>query len=298
MSPLGPSGSAAAPALVAGATGNVGSAVVGELLGRGVPVRAVVRRPTDRLGDGVQSVVADLDVPASLGDGLDGVQGAFLLPGFADMAGLVRRLGDAGVQRLVLLSGSSAGDGDPDNAISEYMRRSEAAVRDGGIPWTTLRPNGFMSNALRWRSQLEAGDLVRLPFADVPIAMVDPADIAAVAVAALLEPGHEGSVLRLSGPEPLTPRDGVRILGEVLGRPLRFEAVPDDVARTEMLATTPAPYVDAFFRFYVDGTVDEGQVFDTVQAVTGRPPRSFQEWVRKHADEFPAGREGATRSGG
>ena len=83
--------------------------------------------------------------------------------------------------------------------------------------------------------------------------MIDPYDIAAVAAAALTSGAHEGRVCTVSGPEPLRPADRARILGEVLGRDLRFEGQPDDEARAEMSASMPAEYVDAFVDFYVAG---------------------------------------------
>ena len=51
-----------------------------------------------------------------------------------------------------------------------------------------------------------------------------------------------------------------------------------------MTAAMPAEYVDAFFSFFVDGTLDESQVLPTVREVTGREPRSFVQWARAHAD--------------
>ena len=48
----------------------------------------------------------------------------------------------------------------------------------------------------------------------------------------------------------------------------------------------PAEYVDAFFRFFVDGDLDESAILPTVQEVTGRPPRSFEAWARAHAESF------------
>jgi hypothetical protein len=53
-----------------------------------------------------------------------------------------------------------------------------------------------------------------------------------------------------------------------------------------MSATTPAKYVDAFFDFYVGGALDESKVLPTVREVTGRPPRTFTQWVAAHADAF------------
>ena len=57
-----------------------------------------------------------------------------------------------------------------------------------------------MSNALRWRDQLREGDVVREPFANVPVAVIDPHDIAAVAASALRAEGHDGRTYVLSGP--------------------------------------------------------------------------------------------------
>ena len=76
------------------------------------------------------------------------------------------------------------------------MMRSEAAVTQSGVPWTILRPFGFMSNALRWVDQLREGDVVREPFANVAVAVIDPHDIAAVAASALRDEGHEGNSVR------------------------------------------------------------------------------------------------------
>ncbi|MGH9231201.1 MAG: nucleoside-diphosphate sugar epimerase, partial [Acidimicrobiales bacterium] len=61
---------------------------------------------------------------------------------------------------------------------------------------------------------------------------------------------------------------------------------PDDVARKEMAASMPAEYVDAFFSFFVEGTIDETTVQPTVHEVLGREPRSFTEWVGEHKDRF------------
>ncbi len=176
---------------------------------------------------------------------------------------------------------------DEDNAVSAYHRASEAAVRESGLEWTFLRPHSFMSNALRWVGQLRAGDVVREEFGDVAVTAIDPGDIAAVAAVALTGDGrHAGQAYRLTGPESLRPADRVRMLGEALGRPLRFEPIPDDVAREEMSAAMPAKYVDAFFSFFVDGSLDESPVLPTVQEVLGRPPRTFAQWADAHAEAF------------
>jgi uncharacterized protein YbjT (DUF2867 family) len=273
--------------LVTGAAGNVGGELARMLAEAGQPVRAVIRgaRPSS-LPREVEAVTADLNDPASLGPALTGANGVFLLPGYADMPGIMAEARRAGVSQVAQLSGMSAGSGDMSNAITAYMAASEQAARESGLAWTILRPAAFMSNTFQWLAQLRAGDVVRAPFAQVSAAVTDPADIAAVAALALTAAGHEGRIYELSGPQALTPADRVTILGQVLGRDLRFQAQGDDEARAEMSATTPAQYVDAFFDFYVDGALDESKVLPTVRTLTGRPPRTFAQWATEHAAAF------------
>jgi uncharacterized protein YbjT (DUF2867 family) len=272
--------------LVTGATGNVGSGLVRILVGRGVGVRALARNPGGAAFPGAVDVVAgDLGSPETVVPALTGVRRAFLLGGFAT-PDLLGRMRDAGIEHVVLLTSRCVIGGRPDNAITRMWLDAETAVRGFGVPWTILRPSGFHSNALRWLPQIAAGDVVRAPWPDVPIASIDPADIAAVAATVLTEPGHENTTPALSGPEPLTPGELVTTLARVLGRPLRYEPLSDDEARAAMAADTPAPFVDGFFRFFTDGEFDDSGVVQSVRDITGRPPRTFDEWARAHVDAF------------
>jgi uncharacterized protein YbjT (DUF2867 family) len=275
--------------LVTGATGNVGGEVVRALVDGGAEVRGLSRdasRARPDMPAGATAVAGDLNRPETLTGPLEDVRAAFLLPGYADMPGVMAEVKRAGVDRVVLLSGSAVLATDTGNAISRYMIDSEAAVRESGVPWTILRPVGFMSNTLRWAPPLRAGDVLRAPFAGVRVANIDPRDIGAVAAAALLSSGHEGSAYSLTGPESLLPADRVEILAKVLGRDLRFAAQPNDEARAEMSAAMPAEYVEAFFSFYAVGTLDESAVLPTVEEIIGRPPRTFEQWATAHAAAF------------
>ncbi len=273
--------------LVTGSSGNVGGEVLNALLTAGESVRALTRgaRPSHVAlrGRGCRWRPRPArDTVAGAGRCARSVPAARL----SRYAGASR--GDPARRRRTrrAVSGSSAASGDESNAVSAYMIRSEAAVRQSAVPWTILRSFGLMSNTLRWQPQLAAGDVVREPFASVSVAMVDPHDIAAVAASALRAARHEGHTYTLSGPEPLLPGDRVRILGEVLGRDLRLDAHSNDEARAQMSAEMPAEYVDAFFDFYVDGTLDESKVLPTVLEILDRNPRTFHQWAVAHADAF------------
>ncbi|MFD3496646.1 NmrA family NAD(P)-binding protein [Streptomyces sp. NPDC058678] len=133
------------------------------------------------------------------------------------------------------------------------------------------------------RALAEAGRPVRaLSRADRP----DGAPPGVEAVAGDLSDEFAGRVLELIGPGPLLPADRVRVLGEVLGRDMRAVGLTHEEARAELESRMPTPYVDAFFGFCVDGTLDESVVVPTVHEVTGRAPRAFAAWARAHADAF------------
>ncbi|MFI6876743.1 NAD(P)H-binding protein [Streptomyces sp. NPDC050400] len=275
--------------LVTGATGNVGAQVVRAVAAAGAPVRALSRSGTaDGLPPGAEAAAGDLERPETVRPALSGVTALFLLPGYTGQRQILADARAAGVERAVLLSSSSVPGGEESNAVTRYMMEAEAAVRDSGLAWTFLRPCAFMSNALEWADQLTKGDVVRAAFPDVRAAVLDPYDIGEVAARVLLaESGrYDGEALALSGPEALTAGERVRMLGEAIGRSLRFEGLTDEEARADFSARMPEAYVRAFFRFYVDGTLDESPVRDTVEKVTGRGPRTFSEWAVAHAAAF------------
>jgi uncharacterized protein YbjT (DUF2867 family) len=273
--------------LVTGASGSVGGELTRQLVDAGQQVRGLTRDHSAALPDGVERAVGDLNRPESLSAALDGARGVFLLSGYKDTPRFLAEARRAGVERVVLLSSGAVVNGEISNAITRYNILAEEAVRECGLAWTILRPSGYMSNALRWLPQLRSGDVVREPFADVPIAAIDPFDIAAVATRALTDPGHERRSYRLTGPEATLPATRVRLLGITLGRQLRFERQADDDARTEMSdAGVPDEYIAAFFRYFAHGTYDDSRIHSTVREVTGRAPRTFEQWAAAHADAF------------
>jgi uncharacterized protein YbjT (DUF2867 family) len=272
--------------LVTGATGNIGGSLTRRLAAAGQPVRALVRRPGTEFPAGIDVVPGDLAAPESLSAALDGVTGLFLLGGFDTLEAVLARARSAGVNRVVLLTSRCVIGGSPDNAITAMWLDSEAALQRSGLPGTVLHPAGFQSNLLRWKDQLDRGNVVRAPWPDAAIAAIDPSDIAAVAAVALTETGYLGQALELSGAEPLTPAEQVAILAEGLGRALSYEPQPDDEARAQLARTMPDPFVDAQFRFFSAGEFDDSRVVDTVQQVTGRPPGTLQGWVAEHRQAF------------
>ena len=250
-------------------------------------VRALSRRSAaEGIPAGADIVSGDLNDRASLRPAFAGVNAVFLLAGYPDMAGLLADMCAAGAGRVVLLSNRAVIGGDLDNYVVRFNVVSEAAVRDSGLAWTVLRPSGFMSNTRQWIPQLRAGDVVSEPFADVPIAVIDPFDIAAVAALALTRDGHHERSYRLTGPEALRPADRAAILGRVLSRDLHLVAEPDDDARRRMGESMADTVVDAFFQFYRRGGYDDSHVNDTTTRLLNRQARTFHDWALAHAGDF------------
>lgn len=267
--------------VITAATGNVGGALVGELLQAGVPVRALTRDPaTARMPAGVEPACT-ADLPLAGATGLFVNPAAF--PGGVEE--LLRTAVAEGVQRVVTLSSNSVLADLSDNAIAQLHQELEAQVEATGLEWTHLRPGAFATNAHQWQRQLHGGDTVYGPYADAHTAPVHEADIAAVAAHALLTDELVGQAPDLSGPELLTFPDQVRLLGEALGRELEYVEIPPDAAREAMVREgVPAAIADALLQYYVAG--GSSTVSHTVPRVTGRPARTFASWAAEHAEDF------------
>jgi uncharacterized protein YbjT (DUF2867 family) len=269
--------------LVTGATGNIGGAVVDALRARGVPVRALSRSARD-WPEGVEGVTGDLGEPPSLSGLAHDVDGVFLLAGYDGNATLLDEL--PGEARVALLSSSAASSGDRSNVIARFNIETEDLVHRSGHPWTIVRPNAFMSNALRWKPQLDNGDVVRGPWGDIPIATIDPSDVGEIVATVLTQDGHGSVTYRVSGPAQLLPAEQLAVLAAALDRDLTWQSQTLDETRADLEAQMPKEYVDAFFSFYVDGLVDETTVQADTERVLGRPPRPFADWARRHAGDF------------
>jgi uncharacterized protein YbjT (DUF2867 family) len=132
---------------------------------------------------------------------------------------------DAAVPRIVLLSSAGARLLPLDaNPMGAAFAAREQILRESGLGVTCLRPSAFASNAFAWRDSIRAGQVTD-PTGDGVLAVMDPEDIARVAVAALTDDGHAGKGYLLTGPQALTAREQVATIAEVTGRPIDFQDV-------------------------------------------------------------------------
>jgi uncharacterized protein YbjT (DUF2867 family) len=141
---------------------------------------------------------------------------------------------------------------------------------------------------LWWADQIRAGNVVRGPYGAVSMALLHEADMAAVAVRALTEDGHTGHAYSLTGPEALSQVDQVRIIGEVLNRPLRWEELARSAARALLLADAnfPDSFVEPLLDGYAEMLGSSPATTTTVEEVTGTPAGTFRSWVADHIEDF------------
>ncbi|MES9608263.1 NmrA family NAD(P)-binding protein [Actinomadura sp. NPDC000929] len=269
--------------LVTGATGTVGRFVVEELRAAGRPVRALTRNPARAaFPEGVEVVAGDLADFGSLTGVFDGVEAAHLI-NFAgddytplpDGAGLVKLAAEAGVRRVTVLGGRANGS-------------LEQALAATGIEWTLLEPVEFMSNTLRWWAQtIKAEGIIKEPFGDRLSALVHERDIAAVAATVLVEGGHGGEALPITGPEAITLREKVAILSAAIGTDVGFVELTVDQARAKWRGDGMGEETIEFLVTALGSTPEAGYtVVPTVKEITGRDARNFAQWSAENAAAF------------
>ncbi|MCT1403703.1 NAD(P)H-binding protein [Paenibacillus sp. p3-SID867] len=264
--------------LVTGATGTVGREIVKQLSEQGKSIRAMTRRPEQAsFPEGVETVAGDLSMPESLASGFAGIEAMYWIsiyeydalkaaPRVAEMAK------KAGIKRVAVMTGGG------DETVLQ-------AARQAGLACTHLQPGEFMSNTKVWAESIRRDGIVRAPFGGQLSAMIDEADIAAVAIKAILEEGHEGKDYLLTGRQELTRRETIRQLGQAIGRPIRYEELTTEQARAEWLE-------EGYTGDEIEWLLELGSwecispATDSVETLTGRPARTFAQWAEEHAADF------------
>jgi uncharacterized protein YbjT (DUF2867 family) len=274
--------------LVTGGTGNTGRRVASRLAELGFAVRAG-SRAAPAPGGATEHVRFDWADASTHAEALRGVHRAYLVaPALVDdpstlMRPFITRALESGVRRFVLLSSSAIPEG------ATGIGAVERALREQAPQWAVLKPSWFMQTFIDMRyvhgpSLLREGVMVTST-GDGRVGFVDTDDIAEVAVRALADEASHDAAHPLTGPEALSYDDVAAILSRVTGRSLKHVRVDDDAARRRMIATgIPERYADLLVG--LDAAIRAGAedlVTDTVERVTGRPPRSLEAFARANA---------------
>lgn len=285
------------PVLVTGATGTVGAPLVAGLLGAGARVRAASRHPdTGDQPDGLEPARFDLTDPGTWSAAFTGVHTMFLLrpPQVGnvgrDVAPALQAARAIGVRHVVLLSVQGA-----DRLKVLPHARIESWLRSSGMGWTFVRASFFTQNLAQVHAaQVREHDVLLMPAGHGRTAFVDAHDVAAVAAAALLDPGaHAGRAWTPTGPEALTYTEVAAQLSEVLGRRITYPA-PGllDYARQARSWGMPATMVAVTSGIYTTARLGlAAGLTDDVHTVTGRAPTGVRPVLERDRAAFEPPRE-------
>ncbi len=277
------------PAIVSGASGQLGRLTAELLLAAGAEPILVTRSPEAVADLGCETRFGDHGEPDSLRDAYAGAERLLLISG-TDLETRTEQHRTAiaaaaavGVSHVVYTSGLNPEPPNP-AVISPSHHATEQALAASGLAWTVLRDSLYSEYQVPEAAQAIAAGVLTHNRGDGQIAYVSRKDCAAVAAAVLTGSGHEGRVYDVTGPELFTAREVATLYGELGGREVRDDALDDEVF-TELLAGAfggsddeharyGAEFVASFGRSIREGYMASRS--DVVERLTGRPPRTLR----------------------
>ena len=286
--------------LVTGASGNIGSEVVNQLLGvaPAVSIKAAVHSRQNvkkvRDGDRVKVIPIDYNEPDTLREALKDVDKLFLLtpdvPNAPDLASnAVSEAKKTGIRHIVKQSVMGA-DLEADVGTMRLHRQVEEIIEQSGIPFTFLRPNEFMQNFINFHSpSIKGNNAFYIPLEDAKVSLVDVRDIAAIAVKSLIdEDKHKNKTYLITGPEALSYHQVAEVLSNATGRKISYVNISEEEAKAAMKEIGMSDWlintVSELSDYFRKGKASE--ISSAVKEVTGRKPISFSQFARDYAEAF------------
>jgi len=278
--------------LITGASGNVGREVVKQALAVGLQIRATFQSPAvaAKAPAGLEGVIMDYAKPETIRPALHGVEKILLVgPPVRDLpaleANFVKEVRRAGRKHIVKISAL----GGRESMFSSGHRDSEENIEASGLPYTFLRPNGFMQNLVNYNAgTIRSQNAFYGCQGNGAVSIVDIRDIAAVAVIVLAATGHEGKSYALTGGESLTTDQVAEKISRVAGRKISYvDLPPAELKKAILSAGTPEWSAEALLdlqRLYREGKAS--LVTDDVERLTGRRPITFDQFARDYAFAF------------
>jgi uncharacterized protein YbjT (DUF2867 family) len=285
--------------LVTGSTGNVGAPLVGELLAKGYPVRAVVRVKDARSARlealGAEIVVADLYDPDQLTAAVRGTQRAFYLPPFRphmlqSAVAFAVAAREARLEHVVELSQWTSHRAHRAHMTRQTWLVDQLFAMIPGVAHTVLNPGMFAHNFLRvidFAALLGVYPVLAKTGQSAPVANEDIARVAAV----LLTEGperHAGKSYRPTGPKLLDARDMAHAVAKAVGHPVVQMPMPVWLLAKVARQQGVDPFEISSIRHYIqdvrDGTFAfEGGVTSVVEDLSGAPAESFEATAKRYA---------------
>ncbi|MDP9760714.1 MULTISPECIES: SDR family oxidoreductase [Agrobacterium] len=268
--------------LVIGSTGTIGTPLVKALLAKGESVKAASR--TGKAAEGAEGVRFDYTDASTYTDAFDGVDRLFLIlaGGRLDAIDALTPVVEEAARRKVKIVFLSVFGVDADDSIP--YRQVELKIIASGAPYVILRPNWFADNFhTYWKPGIEHGQIA-VPAGEGKSSFIDVRDIAESAASALTSTAFDNKAFNLTGPKAFSYGEAAAIISQVIGKPVGYSAVSDDVF-IGILTGAGVPKDYAAFLASIFYPVREGwtsAVTGDVETLTGHAPRSLETYVADH----------------
>lgn len=240
--------------LVVGSTGLLGGEICRQLVEKGYGVRALVRKNsapekiTQLKALGCELVEGDLKEPDTLQEACKGMESVISTASSTlsrqegdtietvDHQGqlnLVDAAEEAGVKKFVFISFPD--EPEFQNSLNLAKRAVEKRLRESKMDYTTLQANYFMEV---WLSPALGFDFFNQKariYGDGKnkTNWISFTDVAKFAVAALEKPSVKNRVLKLGGPEALSPLEVIRLFEAELRKEFEVEKVPVEALQAQ-----------------------------------------------------------------
>jgi len=281
--------------IVTGASGNIGGKVVAGLVAKGYQPQVVVQKKisnADWETAGVEQIEADMSKVDSLREAFSGADKVFALTPFVENLielgrNTVEAAQSAQVKHIVRSSGLGASPDAP-IALGRWHGEVDRYLEDSGVDFTIIRPASFYQNYFAYSGSIKNQNCYYAPLGDAQIVLIDVRDIAAVAVAALTEDGHNGQKYSITGGEALSNTEIADIFSDVLGRKITYVDVSEEKTHETMLNQgMPEWMAGAVLELSAIGKAGYlADVSPTFEQILNRQPITFHQFVEDNKTAF------------
>jgi uncharacterized protein YbjT (DUF2867 family) len=296
--------------LVTGATGKTGAPTALQLLAKGYPVRAFVRRVDERAERlqraGAEIFVGSLEDFRALGRAMHDVARAYFCPPLEP--GTLRRATlfaaaarEARLEVVVQLSQWVADPVHPAAHAREKWLSNQVLSWLPGVGTITVQPGWFADNYFAVIGQAAQFGLLGLPLGEGLNAPPSNDDIARVIVACLADPApHIGKAYRPTGPRALAPTEIAEAIGKSLGRRVRYQNVPMPIFLKAASSLGISEFVISqlywFLQDYQRNAFGVGAPTSVVEEIGGSAPEEFETIALRYVAASPLAKRGLVGS--
>jgi NAD(P)H dehydrogenase (quinone) len=280
---------------ITGATGPFGTTAIRRLLDWKIPASSIIaiarnREKTATLSSlGVEVRIADYNQSDALHQALAGVDRLLLVSGseagkrIDQHKNVIDAAKKNGV-KLVVYTSISRADTSANPLASEH-KATEAALKASGIPFVILRNNWYTENYVNDIKQARATGIIEAAAASGKVCSATRSDYAEAAARALSDQGHTGKTYELCG-ESWDYATLANVATELVGRRVVYKAVSAEERKSSLIQAGLPEGVAAFVTS-LDQSIAEGTLsyYSTdLEKLLGRKPKSLKEGLMESLD--------------